>query len=307
MERRFMNSSDCMGTAAGAGNSAYVKTCTRPAGLVVMLACSLAFSAVVATPAKAESSNRNQVRQSLSGGGWTVVWGKNFTEGDWVLGSAAIAESVAAKNPQPFLAWFDAVLQENFAKIQGNLVTVNLGDLEALVMRSLSQKGTVAVAGLDLDAGFATYNRWERIVVEVPDGIEFQGIKSKVKMKRIEKKIPLPNWHQFYVRYRLKDGGGQPPVIVKPSLPPQGTEPRAFATLENPTSHTLHFILNGQSRSLAAGEQCTIDLGIPTDDYDYRAKVVFDNGTGETRSKLLHPGRHWFAAEDGIWKIMSDR
>jgi hypothetical protein len=67
MERRFMNSSDCMGTAAE--NSAYVKTCKRTAGLVVMLACSLTFSALVAEPAKAESSNRNQVRQSLSGGG----------------------------------------------------------------------------------------------------------------------------------------------------------------------------------------------------------------------------------------------
>ena len=39
---------------------------------------------IVQAQAAAESSNRNQVRRNLQRNGWDVVWGHNFTEGDWL-------------------------------------------------------------------------------------------------------------------------------------------------------------------------------------------------------------------------------
>lgn len=167
-------------------------------------ALAVGLMVVTAAGGRAEDSNRNDVRADKEKDGWTVVWGKNFTEGDWIKGTKAIAESVAAENPGPFLAWFEQTLEENFTKVLKNLDGVARKDLERWLVESLKGKKLVSYKGLKIEAGFATYNRWERVVVEVPDGVEWQGIKSKVKMKKIEKKIPLPNWHQFYVRYKLE-------------------------------------------------------------------------------------------------------
>ena len=121
--------------------------------------------------ASAQDSNRNEVRANLEKDGWTVVWGKNFTEADWALGTKAIAESIVARSPAPFLAWFDAVLQQNFTKIQQNLKGVAKADLERWLLQSLESKSIVTYKGFKIQAGFATYNREKRVIVEVPENI----------------------------------------------------------------------------------------------------------------------------------------
>lgn len=163
--------------------------------LVAMLTCQQML---------AQDSNRNDVRANLEKDGWTVVWGKNFTEADWAEGSKSIAESVAAENPGPFLKWFTQVLNENFNKIKNNLPGVLVDELERIVLQSLKQRQIVQIQGLRLEAGFATYNRWKNISADVPTGkVIWKGIDSKVETRTIRREIPLPNWHQFYVRYKI--------------------------------------------------------------------------------------------------------
>jgi len=196
-----------------------------------MLLAALA-AVLAATSARAEESNRNVVRANLEQGGWSVVWGKNFTEADWVRGLRAIAQSVAEENPGPFLEWFGQTLDENFSKIERNLRSVSRRDLERWILQSLKQKQIINYKGFLIEAGFATYDRWERVVYDEPRSrMEMRrepitGIESEVPVfytERVERRTNLPNWHQFYIRYRLvghqpdQSGGGQEHEVNRPS------------------------------------------------------------------------------------------
>jgi hypothetical protein len=156
----------------------------------------------------AEKSNRNEVRENLSKG-WTIIWGKNFTEADWGRGIASIAESIASYNPGPFLAWFEATWQENLEKIERNLGDVSRKQVESWIVDSLKQKKAVTYKGFKLEAGFATYNRWESVIYDEPRTRKNKktGL-PEVYTAKVEKKTSLPNWHQVYIRYQLKESGG---------------------------------------------------------------------------------------------------
>lgn len=167
---------------------------------------------VVQAQAAAESSNRNQVRSNLQQNGWDVVWGHNFTEGDWVEGTGAIATSVASESPKPFLQWFDYKLEQNIQKLARNSTKLTTSRLKSIVLQSLKSKRIIQNNELQLQAGFATYKRWKRVVYHEP-----RSYKCKQKLpfggwtwvpctttKQVEKNVSLPNWHQFYVRYRLR-------------------------------------------------------------------------------------------------------
>lgn len=247
-------------------------TNSRWAGVVAVFALTCFSSS-----ARAEDSNRNEVRAGLEKDGWRVIWGKNFTEADWARGTKAIAESIATENPGPFLAWFEQTLQENFAKIQRNLAGVTKADLERWVVQSLKAKRPITFKGLQIEAGFATYNRWQRTVVEVPDGIEFQGIKSKVKMKKIENKIPLPNWHQFYIRYKLVENrpAGSGNAGGNPATP----ERIITYTIKNNTSGpiTLEFFPSGTKSRLEPGRTTTCRSPVRGGQFP-KVKAIAQNG-----------------------------
>ena len=167
---------------------------------------------VVQAQAAAESTNRNQVRSNLQQNGWDVVWGHNFTEGDWVEGTGAIATSVVSESPQPFLKWFDYKLDQNFQKLARNSTQLTTSRLKRIVLQSLKSKRIVQNDQLQLKAGFVTYKRWKRVVYSEPhtykckQRLPFGGWTWSVcsTTKTVEKSVPLPNWHQFYVRYRLR-------------------------------------------------------------------------------------------------------
>lgn len=171
---------------------------------------------VAAGAARAQDSNRNEVRANLERSR-SVVWGKNFTEADWARGLKAIAESVAAEDPIPFLQWFEQTLRENFTKIERSLPGVARRDLENWIVQSLKQKRIITYKGFKIEAGFATYNRWKKVSydeprtrqkkVKDPFGIGWTYV-PEANTERVEKKIPLPNWHQFYIRYQLVPSGG---------------------------------------------------------------------------------------------------
>jgi hypothetical protein len=165
----------------------------------------------VSTYARAEESNRNEVRRNLSNG-WSMVWGKNFTEADWARGTAAIAESIASDNPGPFLQWFDENMNENLNKIQNNMPGVARSDLERWIEQSLKKKKIVVYKNLKIQAGFATYNRWQRVVYNEPRTGQRRisgpfgswTYVPYIYTEQVERQIALPNWHQFYIRYQLR-------------------------------------------------------------------------------------------------------
>ncbi|MEX2168348.1 MAG: hypothetical protein WD851_03485 [Pirellulales bacterium] len=223
------------------------------------------FAIAVSLPARghAAESNRNEVRSNLDRGGWSVIWGKNFTEADWARGTKAIVESVAAENPGPFLQWFSQTVDENFAKIERNLKDVSRRDLDRWLVQSLKEKKVITYRGLQIEAGFATYNRWNVVTYDEPrsrkkkKSLPFGGwtYVTEFYTERVEKRVSLPNWHQFYIRYKLAANnqslGGNSGTSGEGS--PTG---RIDYTLWNDTKEVVRFRLpTGKVYSLNPGER----------------------------------------------------
>jgi hypothetical protein len=249
--------------------------------------------------ASREDSNRNEVRENLERGGYSVIWGKNFTEGDWIEGTKAIAESVAAENPGPFLRWFGQVLQDNFTKIERNLPGVARRDIERLILESLRNKRFVTIRGLHIEAGFATYNRWKRVVYDEP-----RTGQRKVRLypggpwtyvpyaytERVEKKIPLPNWHQFYIRYKINTD-----QIPGPG-PRPGPAPEHKVWIYNQTNNPINYQITAAGGGM---ENFTLQPGwnrwhsIRSNDprFVIRYDFNFDGGFQERRYNLT-PNSH---------------
>jgi hypothetical protein len=247
---------------------------------------------------RAEDSNRNDVRANLEKGGWSVIWGKNFTEGDWAEGSKAVAESVAAENPGPFLAWFGRVVDENFAKIERNLPGVAKRDLERWVVQSLKQRQIVRYKGFQIEAGFATYNRWQTVAYDEPRtrkkkvygplGTWTWGFEAYTE--RVEKKVPLPNWHQFYIRYKLvpEGNGGGDGGAVSPA------QVQFHYTIRNDSGRTVNFRLpSGRDYTLAPGQTGSYRFtGNPA------AAKVLVHTTGRTYTLAEGNHRFWWMTKD---------
>ena len=214
----------------------------------VMYAAVMALC-LTATVAAAES-NRNDVRANLEKDDWSVIYGKNITEADWARATAAIVASIATENPGPFLAWFEATMEENFDKIERNLKDVTRADLKRWIVQSLKDKKIITYKGFKIDAGFATYDRWERVVYDEPRTRKIPRPPFvETYFVRVERRTNLPNWHQFYIRYKLVEskpadngGGGQ---VVKIEY-----------TIKNNSGRVVRFQMqpSGKSYTLDAGK-----------------------------------------------------
>lgn len=210
---------------------------------VLMLVSAIALAWFPAS-AHGDDSNRNEVRANLEKDGWRVVWGKNFTEADWARGTKAIVESVAAENPGPFLAWFEQTLQENFTKIERNLQDVTRADLKRWVLESLKQKRIISYKGLQIEAGFATYDRWQRIVWDEPRTRRIPRPPFvEAYFERVERRDNLPNWHQFYVRYKF--------IENRPTDNSTGTVVKIKYTIKNDSGRVVRFQMKPSGKSYA--------------------------------------------------------
>jgi hypothetical protein len=88
--------------------------------------------------------------------------------------------------------------------------------LEKAIRRALKDQGrSFNIGKVGVKAGIATYQRWKVVKVDVPDGTERYKIKGpfgtwtwgyRPKMKRVERKIPLPNHHQPYIGFGIYPG-----------------------------------------------------------------------------------------------------
>jgi hypothetical protein len=243
------------------------------------------FAAILSvTSARAEDSNRNEVRASLERDGWSVIWGKNFTEADWARGIQAIEESIVSENPGPFLAWFSSTMDENFVKIQANMQNVTRRDLERWILESLKAKQIIMSNNLRIEAGFATYNRWQRTVHHEP---RWRGslIDGGFEMVEVENKIPLPNWHQFYIRYKLVGVPGTGPSKI-------------VVTFTNDAPYGVDFFVNGSgplSRPLRLerGQSGTFNLVLASGFSPY-VRIRQPNGSYQDFSLPLRDQRYRF-------------
>lgn len=256
--------------------------------------------------ASAEDSNRNSVRAALEQGSWTVIWGKNFTEADWARGTAAIAESVAADNPGPFLAWFEQTLDENFSKIERNLQNVSRDELKRWISQSLKKKQVVTYKGLKIEAGFATYDRWNRVVYDEP---RTRKVKKPLPLggwtwgveaytERVEKKINLPNWHQFYIRYQLAPGNQS---STSSTTGGSGAADQMIKyTLKNKTKGpvTVSYIPSGNSTRLAPGQTTTAHSPMHNGEYP-KVKVTTSSGKGWERTIRNKNGAYEIVDREG--------
>ncbi|MEW4530125.1 hypothetical protein [Maioricimonas sp. JC845] len=172
--------------------------------------------------ARAQSSNRNEVRAAISEHGWYVVWGVTINEAEYGKFTYAVANSVAGTNPGPVMAYFSHLAERNIDKVADQAPALSRRLVQDLVIESLDNPGrTISRANLQLRGGIATYRRWK--TVRVPDGTErykiygprnpFTGKRTwtygyRPKFKSV--RVPLPNHHQPYVKFR----------ILRPNNPP---------------------------------------------------------------------------------------
>ena len=174
--------------------------------------------------ANAEESNRNEVRQNLSSDGWYPVWGHNYTEGDWIEAGMAAFSSIVAENPSIFIEWLEYKWDQNWEQMSGNLPGVLESTVKDFIVESIQDGQIKQIHGLSIQAGFATYNRWENVVYHEPETYECpqyydypcptwsdpfrtcEGWTSSICTRMVEKSytITLPNWNQFCIRYKLE-------------------------------------------------------------------------------------------------------
>lgn len=166
-----------------------------------------------------EESNQTEVRENLARDGFQVIPGKMFTEGEWAAGAASLYASVQAGNPAPFFEWMGRELEGSVVKIQQQLPGVARDQILRLIQDSLRDGKVVQINGLDIQAGIATYKRWKEIGAHYP---EFYGL--DVEWTFGKTKVPLPNWHQPYIRFRVHRGNLPKPGDFGPS-PPSAPNP----------------------------------------------------------------------------------
>src|ERR1700722_20351465 len=141
-----------------------------------ILAVTFAFSTmlVVASAAQAEDSNRTSVRASIEDGGWHVAYGRNVTEAEYAQLTATVAVSVSSGNPGPILAYLKDFAAATVDKVTNHVPEISKQLLAEQIKKAIvTRGGSLTIGRVDVKFGIATYNRWERAVVEVPDGVEF--------------------------------------------------------------------------------------------------------------------------------------
>ena len=155
--------------------------------------------AVRADETRRDELPRDEVRAKLAADGWTVVWGRTFTEADWFEGSEAILQSIATHQAAPFLQCFDASLSKSLAEIEQRLSGsgVERRQLEASILNSLQTRSAIVLGTLELEAAVAHLT---------PPAAAGAGGAAQPKA--------IPREHQFYIRYRSRGGAAATPVAT---------------------------------------------------------------------------------------------
>ncbi len=154
-------------------------------------------------------NNRGQVQASLRNGSY-IAWGKEIDHVEYQNFAVAVTASVAVGNPGPVQLYLKYMLIQMKQELARNLrgeARQFLRDFEMTIVRALRQIVTTQrpvsfrFGGIDLQVGIASYNHWKNVSGHYP---EIYG--NRIKWTYAERRIPLPNTHQPYVRFRVRFG-----------------------------------------------------------------------------------------------------
>jgi hypothetical protein len=190
---------------------------------VVMVTLGGLFALYPAT-GSAEDSNQGQVRQQIEEGGWKVAYGRMITEAEYYDFAQAVAASIASSEPGPIAAYLGDLAETSVAKMADAAPEIGREELLNFVRQAIVTRGGSITRGrLDVKFGVATYQRYQRIVADIPDGVEWDGFNTRPHYRHEEQRIPLLNWHQPYIGIRLRFEVAQTPGAgVLSTVNPQG-------------------------------------------------------------------------------------
>jgi hypothetical protein len=170
------------------------------------IAMTLITILLVAFQARAEGTNQKEVRSAIETDGWKVVYGPMVTEAEHPRLMAAITEGIVTGNPALVLAYFKDFEKESLEKLTAGAPEMTRKALMARIEECITAGGgKLEGDGVEIRFAVATYNRHDLIVVEVVAGAQCQARPPSctIKMKKIERKAPLPNVYQPYIAVRI--------------------------------------------------------------------------------------------------------
>jgi hypothetical protein len=132
-----------------------------------------------------------------------------ITEAEYYDFTQAMAASIGSGEPGPITAYLGDLVETSVAKMADAAPEIGREELLNFVKQAIVTRGGSITRGrLDVKFGVATYQRYQRIVVDIPDGFDIEGLDSKPRFRHVEQRIPLPNWQQPYIGIRLRFEGG---------------------------------------------------------------------------------------------------
>jgi hypothetical protein len=150
------------------------------------------------------SDNISEKRQDLRREYRAVILGKHINHVEYLRFGSAVAAAVATENPGPVLQYLQQFLAETKAELRRN------GNREAQrVAQQLTNELMVRLLdsayrgrrpqlyefhGVKVRVGLVTYSHYKKIVTEYP-----YISAGRVKWRKDENRISLPNTHQLYV------------------------------------------------------------------------------------------------------------
>jgi hypothetical protein len=129
--------------------------------------------------AQSRATNKGEVQASVRNG-WVVAWGKEINHFEYAKLVAAMATGTVG-------VYLNDLVRESAQTLGTDIV-----------IKAIKNKGQTFGAGkFRVQAGIATYNHW---TTEKVPKVVWQGIKSRTEWREV--KVPRPNTHQPYVRWR---------------------------------------------------------------------------------------------------------
>jgi len=160
-------------------------------------------------------SNRSTIRSKVKEPGWSVVWGVNVDEVEYVKFATAVGGSVVSGGAA-LAAYFTEYFARTAEKIQRQAPKISRELLLDAMVKALHDPGQVfQIENLQVKAGIATYDRWlefdypeftsrECDWLNIPGVGKVSGFCVDVGFNDFE--FNLPNHHQPYIKFKLDDG-----------------------------------------------------------------------------------------------------
>lgn len=169
-------------------------------------------------------SNKDSVQASIRGRDRLsqVIYGKEFDHLEQKQFATAMAASVVSANPGPVLVYLKTFLAQTKVEVVNNLKQASREvrdklsrEFDMLVIQALDKavrQGKaldVSLHGVDVEIGLATYNHWVELKWKEPslDRVDsgVPGVPGyRLRQKDVERKLPLPNTFQPYLKVRVR-------------------------------------------------------------------------------------------------------